>query len=91
VILRIVRYVAADRALAHACIADLNDARYTEADESPEYAAAHERVRVAEDALSPRGYVVAEWITERVSKRLWVRIFDFEDELARREIWRGQS
>jgi hypothetical protein len=90
VIRRIVEYVTADRALARAAITDLNDGRYTQADESPEYAAARERVRSAEDALSPREYVVAEWITERVSKRLWVRIFDFEDELDRREIWRGE-
>lgn len=88
---RIVEYVAADRELAKASLADLADGRYEEADESPEYAAAHERVCVAEDALSPREYVAAEWVTERVSKRLWVRIWDFEGELERREIWRGES
>lgn len=87
----IVEYIVADRALAKANLADLADGRYEEADESPEYAAAHERVCVAEEALSPRQYAVAEWVTERVSKRLWVRIWDFGDELERREIWRGES
>lgn len=87
----IVEYIAADRALAKASLADLADGRYAEADESPEYAAAHERVCVTEDALSSREYVVAEWLSELVNKRLWVRIWDFEHELERREIWRGEQ
>lgn len=86
---RITEYVKADRALAKATLVDLADGRYVEADESPEYAAAHERVCVAEDALSPRATAVAERVSELVNKRLWLRIWDFEEELEWREIWRG--
>jgi len=88
---RVVEYVTADRALAKAYLADLADGRYTEADESPEYADAHERVCVAEDALTPRAAAVAERVSEIVNKRLWVRIWDYEDELERREIWRADQ
>jgi hypothetical protein len=89
VIRRIAEKVAADRTLAKAALGDLADGRYAEEDESPEYAAAHERVCVAEDHLTPRQNAVAEWITERVNKRLWVQIWDYEDELEKRGIWRG--
>ncbi|HEY3559699.1 MAG TPA: hypothetical protein VGL05_19655 [Kribbella sp.] len=87
---RIVEYVAADRDLARAYLADLAEGRYSEQDQSPEYAAAHERVCVAEDELTPRQYNAADRITELVNKRLWVQIWDFEDDLERREIWRGE-
>lgn len=86
---RIVEYVAADRALAKASLADLADGRYQAEDQSPGYAAAYEHSRAAEEALSPRLYVMAEKVTELVNKRLWVQVFDYEDELHLREIWRG--
>lgn len=74
---RIVEYVAADRALADACMDDLADGVVGD---SPRWQAANDRATDAETALTawlvrPADVLAAWW-----NKPAWINVFDLQEQ-----------
>jgi hypothetical protein len=76
---RIVEYVAADRDVAVAYIAEL--AAGVPVVESPEGRDAHERAYAAEDALPESLIPAVDWLAGLLHKRLYEQAWALEDQL----------